>query len=155
MPRYDPRSCGRGAQQHAWSEGTEDGRGQRHKPTEVGAAVERAFGEGQRQARRHPGLRAGRDQAGQEQADLVRAAPERMEQRQAAQERELEWLRDHSKTQERPAGQERTEAGDMRALEHRHPAAAPPSAEDRTPIEWRETLRGELLATLGHDCRRV
>ena len=68
---------------------------------------------------------------------------------------EPEWLRDHSETREQQAAQERTEAGDTRDLAHRHPEAAPPLAEDRTPIARRETLRGGLLATLGHDCRRV
>ena len=71
------------------------------------------------------------------------------------QAREPEWLRDHPKTREQLAAQEQTEAGDTRARAHRPPEAAPPSAKDRTPIEQRETLRGELLATLGHDCRRV
>ena len=68
------------------------------------------------------------------------------------QARELEGLRDHSKTREQQAAQERTEAGNTRALAHHRPEAAPPSAEDRIPIARRETLRGELLATLGHDC---
>ena len=68
---------------------------------------------------------------------------------------EPEWLRDHSKAREQQAAQERTKAGDTRALDHRCPEVAPPSAEDRAPIARRETLRGELLATLGHDCRRV
>ena len=58
-------------------------------------------------------------------------------------ERELEWLRDHSKMQEQQAGQEWTKAGDMRVLEHRRPAAAPPSAEDQTPIVRQDYPRGE------------
>ena len=71
------------------------------------------------------------------------------------QAREPEWLRDHSETREQQAAQERTEVGDMRDLAHRRPEAAPPSPEDRTPIARRETLRGGLLATLGHDCQWV
>ena len=68
------------------------------------------------------------------------------------QVREPAWLRDHPKTREQLAAQEQTEAGDTRALDHRRPEAAPPSAEDRTPTARRETLRGELPATLDHDC---
>ena len=71
------------------------------------------------------------------------------------QARGPEWLRDHSETLEQQAVLERTEAGDTRDLAHRRPEAAPPLAEDRTPIVWRETLWGEPLTTLGHDCRRV
>ena len=66
---------------------------------------------------------------------------EQAEQRQMEQEQE--WWRDHSKTREQPAGQERTKVGDTRALEHHHPVAAPPSAEDRTPTARRGTLQGE------------
>ena len=68
---------------------------------------------------------------------------------------EPEWLRDHSKAREQRAAQEQTKAGNTRDLAHRRPEAAPPSAEDRTLIARRETLRGGLLATLGHDCRWV
>ena len=83
---------------------------------------------------------------------LEQADPERAEQRPTEQERELEWWRDHSKMQEQQVGQEWTEAGDARVLEHCRPAAAPPSAEDRTLIARQETLRGELPVDLYPDC---
>ena len=87
MPHYVPHSCGRGAQQHAWSEGT--GREKRRRPTEGDAAAGQAFGEERRQARRPPGLRGDRGQ-------------KRAEQQQTEQDPER-W-RDHSQMQERPAG---------------------------------------------------
>ena len=88
-------------------------------------------------------MQANPEQANPEQADLERAELRRVEQMQTEQAREPEWVRDHSKTWEQQAGQERTKAGDTRAVEHRHPAAAPPSAKDLTLIVRLEYLRVE------------
>ena len=131
---------------------------------EGGAAARQAPGEERRQALRRSGLRALEqkalervvlDQAARKRAARKWADPEWEERRQMEQVREPGWLRDHPKTREQLVAQEQTKAGDTRARAHRPPEAAPPSAEDRTPIERRETLRGEPLANLGHDCRRV
>ena len=57
--------------------------------------------------------------------------------------KEQERTMGHRRMQEQQAGQERAETGNTRALEHRRLAAAPPSAEDQTPIVRQDYPRGE------------
>ena len=76
------------------------------------------------------------------------AVPERAHRQLGLLAQEQEQRTEHWRTREQQAGQERTEAGDTRALEHRRLAAAPPSIEDLTPTVRPECRLGEPLTDL-------
>lgn len=75
------------------------------------------------------------------QRQLKLWTPEQADREQA--EKKQERTTEHRRAQEQQAGQEQAKTGDMRALEHCRLAAAPPSAEGRTPIVRPEYHRGE------------